>query len=535
MKKFFKSKTFVGALLSIALCVSLIAGATFAIFTSEASVNIAVTSGTVKVMATVSDFAATSPEKITSEGVVVDDKYVAGFTNGGEATQNGNEITLKNVTPGDKVTFKITVKNESTVKIQYRTKVTASEDNGLFGALKIKIGEYEGMGISEWKALEVNSKEEILDCVIELPTTATNEYQNKQCKIAFTVEAIQGNAETANDTAYYTLEQFNALTEIPEGIKNVYVYVNKLSVTGYGKCATIGNYSISDQYAWVSDGAEVPEEYVATTRRNAQDNATAYRTEKEGVTLHVLGSLTTENYNNGNFSGFQTLCFQLPEKSTVILENMILDGSCNISGSYTYKYNTPNGDIGAASDGYTNVWYGYPFVIDTIKLSGCTINGQWFANGNVAKNVEIDNCTFNDYKNDTPNWGNPIWWKNAPATNLTITGCMITSTRPMKVGEGGIGSVTVIGNTFTMLAGDLYTGDSSDRVKNTALCFGNSIKGDVKISGNTVNADATALISLLDANTKMPEGKTFTVSGNTLSGVPTFVKWKDSAEFTPEF
>ena len=105
----------------------------------------------------------------------------------------------------------------------------------------------------------------------------------------------------------------------------------------------------------------------------------------------------------------------------------------------------------------------------------------------------------------------------------------------MKVGEGGIGSVTVIGNTFTMLAGDLYTGDSSDRVKNTALCFGNSIKGDVKISGNTVNADATALISLLDANTKMPEGKTFTVSGNTLSGVPTFVKWKDSAEFTPEF
>ena len=162
MKKFFKSKTFLGAVLSIALCVSLIAGATFAIFTSEASVNIAVTSGTVKVMATVSDFAATSPEKITSEGVVVDDTYVAGFTNGGEATQNGNEITLKNVTPGDKVTFKITVKNESTVKIQYRTKVTASEDNGLFGALKIKIGEYEGMGISEWKALEVTARKKFL-------------------------------------------------------------------------------------------------------------------------------------------------------------------------------------------------------------------------------------------------------------------------------------------------------------------------------------------------------------------------------------
>ena len=55
MKKLFKSKTFVGALLSIALCVSLIAGATFAIFTSEANVNIAVTSGTVKVTATIGE------------------------------------------------------------------------------------------------------------------------------------------------------------------------------------------------------------------------------------------------------------------------------------------------------------------------------------------------------------------------------------------------------------------------------------------------------------------------------------------------
>ena len=251
--------------------------------------------------------------------------------------------------------------------------------------------------------------------------------------------------------------------------------------------------------------------------------------------MHVLGALTTENYDNGSFSGFQTLCFQLPEKSTVILENMTLSGSFNISGSYTYKYNTPDGGVGATSDGYTNIWYGYPFVIDNIKLSGCTIIGQWFANGNVAKNVEIENCTFNDYKNDNPNWSNPLCWKNAPATNLTITGCTVTSTRPMKVGEGGIGSVNISGNTFTMLAGDLYTNDAADKVKNTALCFGNKINGDVNISGNTVNATATAFISLLDANMSMPEGKTFTTSDNTLSGVPVFVKWKDNAEITPGF
>ena len=39
--------------MAIAMCVSLIAGATFAFFTSESQVNIAVTSGNVEVSATV--------------------------------------------------------------------------------------------------------------------------------------------------------------------------------------------------------------------------------------------------------------------------------------------------------------------------------------------------------------------------------------------------------------------------------------------------------------------------------------------------
>ena len=255
----------------------------------------------------------------------------------------------------------------------------------------------------------------------------------------------------------------------------------------------------------------------------------------------MLGSLTTENYDSGNFSGFQTLCFQLPEKSTVILENMTLNGSFNISGSYTYMYNLPNGDIGHQQNpipaGYTNVWYGYPFVIENIKLSGCTINGQWFANGNIAKNVEISDCTFNDYNNiGSTNWANPIWWKNASGTNLTVARCHVTSTRPMKVGEGGIGSVTITDNTFTMLAGGKHTGNSADSVKNTALCFGETIKGDVVISGNAVNESATALLSLLNRNMTMPEDKSFTVSGNTLpNGVPAIVEWKDSAAITPDF
>ena len=46
-------KTLLASLLTIAVCLTLIAGSTFALFTSEDAVNIAVTSGKVNVTATV--------------------------------------------------------------------------------------------------------------------------------------------------------------------------------------------------------------------------------------------------------------------------------------------------------------------------------------------------------------------------------------------------------------------------------------------------------------------------------------------------
>ena len=102
----------------------------------------------------------------------------------------------------------------------------------------------------------------------------------------------------------------------------------------------------------------------------------------------------------------------------------------------------------------------------------------------------------------------------------------------MKVGEGGIGSVNITDNIFTILAGDKYTNETTDAVKNTALSFGKDIKGNVVVSGNTVNAGATALISLLNPN-NMPDDQKITVTGNTLAeGVKTIVEWKFDTELT---
>ena len=528
------------SVMALVMCVVMLVGTTFAWFTDTASTAVN------KIQAGNLDVALEMYDTVQSKWVSAEGKTLQ-FKKAADAPADEKVLWE----PGCTYELpELRIVNKGNLALKYKVAITGIKGNAkLNKAIEWTIGdigstdEYAKLAVDESKEFTISGK---------MKTEAGNEYQGLSIDgIGITVYATQDtvefdsfnntyDAQAGEDTRFYSLAEFNALTEIPNGVKNVYVNIDNASITGYSKCVTVGNYNISDQYIWVNAGATAPEGYTETDITNSHSGARAYRTNKDGLTVHVLGSLTAENYDNGNFSGFQTLCFQLPEKSTVILENMTLNGSFNISGSYTYMYNLPNGDIGHLQNpipaGYTNAWYGHPFVIENIKLSNCTINGQWFANGNVAKNVEINGCTFNDYENKTANWANPIWWKNAPETNLTITNCDVTSTRPMKVGEGGIGSVTITDNIFTMLAGDKYTGDSGDGVKNTALCFGEKITGNVEIKGNTVNGTPTALISLLDANMTMPAGKNFTVSGNTLAeGVPTFVKWKNSASITPSF
>lgn len=64
-----KRNVIVSAVLAIALCASLITGATLALFTSEDNINVAVTSGKVNVVASVNGLDLYSPASITGGGV----------------------------------------------------------------------------------------------------------------------------------------------------------------------------------------------------------------------------------------------------------------------------------------------------------------------------------------------------------------------------------------------------------------------------------------------------------------------------------
>ena len=197
MTKTVKRNVVVSAILAIMLCVSLIAGATFALFRSESKVNIAVTSGKVSVLASI--------DKTSVQTKQLNTEYAQGAKKMFEASASidDNGLTLEKLVPGDAIKFNIVVKNESTVTVQYRTIISCESDNGLFAGLNVNVGDKEGYNgvtffVSDWAQLAVGVEDAIVPVSIELPEDAGKEYQDKTCTVSYKVEAVQGNAQVKN-------------------------------------------------------------------------------------------------------------------------------------------------------------------------------------------------------------------------------------------------------------------------------------------------------------------------------------------------
>lgn len=220
-----KNKVVLTSMATIALCSSLLVGGTYALFTSESKVNVAVTSGTVSMVASVKDGSVKTYSGAwdSASGSYVDVEQTAGaFANGGSATvfQDSNTVQIDRITPMDKVEFEIEIVNNSNVTVQYQTKVELIEGVDLFSALEISIDgkTYDGMtAYSNWETLvyDNNDESEVVDTIkvsIALPDDENNnDVQGKSVKLAYTVNAVQGNAHTeAPEADENTLYIYNA-------------------------------------------------------------------------------------------------------------------------------------------------------------------------------------------------------------------------------------------------------------------------------------------------------------------------------------
>ncbi len=203
-----KKKLIVGSALTVAMCTSLIAGATMALFTSNTTANVAITSGNVQVNASVADASIYTKQLGASE-------YTQGLTGVSQdavVSAEGGTVTLNNILPGDGVKLRIDIANPSSVAIKYRVKVVADgaiADNLLVGmsdtddniteiASDLEEYTYYTNYVSDWKSLAKQSPIAPVYLSVELPS-----YEKATAAsgtVSFSVEAVQGNSDVTAET-----------------------------------------------------------------------------------------------------------------------------------------------------------------------------------------------------------------------------------------------------------------------------------------------------------------------------------------------
>lgn len=198
----------------ICLCFSLIAGATFALFTSESKVDIAVSSGKVEVTASISGVTTYSYTEQSDGTFAQSEMAPNSFIYGTAVITDGQKLTLDNIVPGDKAEVALKITNLSTVAVKYQVIIDFAEDENFLNALSVSgfgddfvSGGLSAAKTSKWQTLEVGSGDIDGVITIELPydynddSAQSGSIQGKTCSMTVTVKAVQGNAQVSDPIA----------------------------------------------------------------------------------------------------------------------------------------------------------------------------------------------------------------------------------------------------------------------------------------------------------------------------------------------
>lgn len=394
-----KKKTLLTSILAIVMCFSLITGATFALFTSEDKVNVAVTSGKVEVKATVENFEF---KTLTKDWAGVSGNKTEFDKLGGSAelTSTG-DVVLNKIVPGDGVRFDVKVENNSNVTVKYRAVIKNAADSSvaLFNAMDVTVdgAAYNGVSATAWEILTPTTADDktvdTIKIAMELPKEAEGaELMNQTCKLTVTAEAIQGNAETTNE-----IEVENAA----------------------GLAAAIangGNVKLTDDVA-LNTAIEIPTGAVVNLDLNGKTIFGA-GVDANGNKVNTIVNNGTMTIKGGTISS-TGICGgpAIYNEGNLTLENVTINGApSNIAAGKTASYTVnTNGDgstlvvnnaniSGRGAIGATN---GTKVVINGGTY--CTPEAAWghavYAN-DLGTEVTINGGTFSEgYAMTANNWG----------------------------------------------------------------------------------------------------------------------------------
>lgn len=386
-----KKKVLLSSIATIALCLCLIAGATFALFTSSSKVNVAITAGQVKVFATVENIVKGST---LGDGNMLNETSV-------EFSTDTNEIVLDKIVPGDYVNFDIVISNESDVAIQYKTIIKKIVDTGLWNGLEVSIDGvvYNGeTKASDWAALAPGSADITVPVSISFPYTRGNEYQAKTCTISYNVEAVQANGTEL------TVTPEDAQTAIACAAPGSTVtlatgtYDSVISINGL-RDVTIDANGNDVKFVFAGEIDNVVVKNVITT------------TAAQSINLkNATGNITIADSSFISATGKHTgAAIALGANIDVVVDNCVFEGNFDVSTNTGAEYGI---SIAGGSGALT--------------ITNTEFNNfkSWaiFVNGSTSGDVVVDGCTFNTPDGVFKTLGGGIQG-NFTFTNNVLNGC----------------------------------------------------------------------------------------------------------------
>ena len=501
------TKVLLSAVLTIALCVSVISGATFALFTSEASTNIAVTAGKVNVEASVDNLKLYSMETYMGDNVKV-------FANGGTADYVDGTLTLDKVTPGDKAEFSIVVTNSSNVDIQYRVVMKAEGElaSAIVAKATINGTEYDINSTSdatEWVDVVAQGAIDPIAMSVELPATVGNEYQEKSANVTITLEAVQGNALTSTEEVQAALDNAVPGTTIylTPGVDYGVLYLRPSANAGVTKEVDwVGNNYRYETYSLFEDLTIVGAEG-ATVKAIEVEGGTYYNTAHsqsntypvmlslielknvvfDGVTFTGKGGYDPQGHGNAvNLSGNNI------KVDGLTFKNCVLDNDDN-NARLLYKTESTTHVHTYTYDGTT-----YTFVpsLKDITVTGCTFNGGYMGlELRETENLTITNNTFNGVTSRDILIPANVGYTYSGT--ITITGNTSNYGTERFVRASGIGNATLVIKD-NVLNG--YMGEDDDYIKVEGNTGSTTIENNPMTRGYKVATTAEFQAALGDAN-----------------------------------
>lgn len=387
--KSMKRNVIVSAFLAIALCLSVVAGATFALFTSNAKVNLSITSATVKLSdITVENrqmYSLVDVNPDTLEGTEIDRTKEGTFFLGGTVDYSDGTFTINKMAPGDRITFDIKVANESNIPVKYRAVISDPEGSNLTDVLVITVNNEVYLGKSETDYADLAVGEAaVVPVEVELPVSASDDWAGKTVTLTVTVEAIQGSVKPVEKAPLiftkdgeYELEDIRA-----NGVDGVLqVNGSTLTINGDGKLVAVGGIYAGNggEYStavWADKGAKViinGGTYV-NTAKNGDDHYDLIYADRNS-TIEIYGgtfinvtpkwTLNCKDYTNskiyvmgGRYFRFDPSNVQTTPKAKEGFEDptevIVPEGYEVIKDGEWYEVRLAEGKFGAGTDTYND-------------------------------------------------------------------------------------------------------------------------------------------------------------------------------------